>query len=554
MRSRLLAITTLFAMGLCILLAAPAQRRKKVDSRQPSDSRVHLLHSDRLYFDDRINRDAQFLVGNVQFEHDGTLMYCDSALFYEATNSFDAFGHVLMKQGDTLDLVGEELYYNGIDQLARVRYNVVLTHRDTKLFTDSLDYDRLYDLGYFFEGGKLLDGDNELTSDWGEYSPTTRNAIFNYNVRLQTPPMPEPPRTVLLSDTLYYNTLQKIAHVVGPSNIEHGGNHIYTELGYYNTTTDFSYLLQRSILQNGEKRLIGDSVVWDNQMHEGEAFGNAVYTDIGNKNMMTGEYCYYNDSTGYAEATDSAVLIDFSQKDTMWAHADTFKLFTHNINTDSVFRTLHGYRHFRAYRRDIQAVCDSMAYVSKDSCMTMYYDPILWMNEQQVLGEEIKAFFNDSTIDSVHIVRQALSVERMDSIHYNQIAGKMMYFYFLNGDIDHSVVEGNVMVNYYPLDDDSLMIGMNHTESTLMKIFMKERKVDHIWMPAATGTLYPIPLIPSKDLYLENFTWFDYVRPLDKMDIFNWRPKKAGTELKAIVRRKAPQQKLEDIKASDPPK
>lgn len=73
-------------------------------------------------------------------------------LFYEATNSFDAFGHVKMVQGDTLDLVGDMLLYNGLDQLARVRHNVVLTHRESKLYTDSLDYDRLYELGYFSKG------------------------------------------------------------------------------------------------------------------------------------------------------------------------------------------------------------------------------------------------------------------------------------------------------------------------------------------------------------------------------------------------------------------
>lgn len=88
---------------------------------------------------------------------------------------------------------------------------------------------------------------------------------------------------------------------------------------------------------------------------------------------------------------------------------------------------------------------------------------------------------------------------------------------------------------------------MNHTETTLLKIFMVDKKVDHIWMPAATGTMYPIPLIPADMLYLENFAWFDYVRPKDKDDIFVWIPKKEGLELKKSVQRKAPKQKLSDV-------
>ena len=130
-----------------------------------AESRVYLLHSDRLYFDSSVNREAQFLVGNVQFRHDDVLMWCDSALYYEASNSFDAFGNVRMTQGDTLSLTGDELYYNGLEKLAKVRYNVVLKHRDMTLYTDSLDYDRLYNVGYFFEGGHLVDKDNDLVSD-----------------------------------------------------------------------------------------------------------------------------------------------------------------------------------------------------------------------------------------------------------------------------------------------------------------------------------------------------------------------------------------------------
>ena len=528
-------------------MAVTPQRRTD-KNRPPSDSKVHLLHADRLFFDERKHRTAQFLVGHVQFSHDGALLYCDSALFYESTNSLDAFGHVLLNQGDTLMLNSEVLYYNGLDQLARARYDVVLEHGTTTIYTDSLDYDRLYDLGYFFEGGRLLDQGNELTSDWGEYSPATHEAVFNYNVRLVNPAPPAKPETVLISDTLHYNTLTAIAHIVGPSNIENGENHIYSELGYYYTQTNHSHLLDRSILTNNGKRLVGDSVVWNDDTSTAEAFGNVVYSDVVNKNMFTGEYCYYEDSTEYVMTTDRAVCIDYSQQDTMYAHADTFKVFTFNLDTDSTYRVIHAYHHMRAFRRDIQAVCDSMVYDTRDSILVMYRDPILWQAGQQQLGEEIQIFFNDSTIDSTLVLRQALSVERLDDTHYNQVSGHEMHSYFKNGEMYLSTSEGNVFVNYYPFDEDSIMVEMNHTETTLLKMFLTDRKVDRIWMPAATGTMYPIPLIPQDMLYLQNFEWFDYIRPLNKDDIFEWRPKKAGSELKESVRHAAPKQKLSDIK------
>lgn len=514
-----------------------------------SESRIYLLHSDRLFHDTQIDAKAQILVGNVQFRHDDVFMYCDSALFYEASNSLDAFGNVRMVQGDTVSLVGDVMYYDGLDKLARVRNNVVLIHGQMTLYTDSLDYDRLYNVGYFFEGGRIVTTDNEMTSDWGEYRPETKVAVFNYNVHMVSPAPPQQTRTTLLTDTLYYNTVTSVANARGPSTIDDGGCHIYTEFGYMNSKSNDLTLLMRSEMSNNGKKLIGDSIVWNSVDSIGEAFGNVVYTDLLNKNAMTGNYCYYDDRTGYSLGTDSACIIDFSQgADTMYMHADSIKMYSFNLKTDSAYRTMHAYNHVRMFRRDMQGVCDSLVYQTRDSMMIMYKDPIVWTGSQQLLGEEIQAFMNDSTIDSIYVLRQALSCERLDSLHYNQVAGHEMHSYMENGELKMTHVIGNVIVNYFPLDEDSLLIAMNHMESTEMKMFMGEnRRMKKIWMPAATGTFYPIPMIPGDVRFLENFQWFDYVRPLDPQDIFNWRGKSSGTELKKSVQRKAPLQNIKKI-------
>lgn len=516
------------------------------------ESRIFLLHSDRLYHDSQIDKKAQILVGNVQFQHEDIFMYCDSALFYESSNSLNAFGNVKMNQGDTLNLSGDILYYNGTDKLARVRNNVVLTHGDMTLYTDSLDYDRLYNVGYFFEGGHLITKDNDLTSDWGEYRPETKDAVFNFNVQMLSPAPPQSPQTTLLTDTLYYNTITSVANTRGPSTIDDGGCHIYTISGYMDSKTNNLTLLQRSEMSNNGKKLIADSIIWNSIDSIGEAFGNLIYTDVINQNAITGHYCYYNDKTGYSLGTDSICIKDFSQgPDTLYMHADSIKLFTHNIRTDSAYRTMHAYNHVRMYRKDIQGVCDSLVYLTKDSVIIMYKDPIIWTGEQQLLGEEIMAFTNDSTIDSIHVVRQALSCEYLDSIHYNQISGHEIRSYMNGGELEMTHVIGNAITNYFPFDEDSIMVAMNHIESTEMKMFMGEnRKVKKIWMPAATGTFYPIPLIPNNVRFLENFQWFDYIRPISPEDIFKWRSKTKGTELKKTTQRKIPLQKLNKIEAN----
>lgn len=173
----------LYLLGLvCILVSiasfdAYAQKgkaKRPVRRARTQDSRVYLVHADVLHYDQRLNADATILNGKVHFTHQGARLYCDSAYFYEASNSFEAFGHVRMYQGDTLSLVSDYAYYDGNEQMARVRYNVVLKHRKTVLYTDSLDFDRIYDNAYFFEGGKMIDGNTTLTSDWGSITRRRR--------------------------------------------------------------------------------------------------------------------------------------------------------------------------------------------------------------------------------------------------------------------------------------------------------------------------------------------------------------------------------------------
>ena len=552
-RHRWLLVGFLCLFGVCIVAQVrPAEPRlnsvdstMKVDKdtskvtqtadqqKQKKKTKVYLLHSDEAQADKLNHPDMQILIGNVRFRHDSMYMDCDSALLFEKTNSFEAFGNVKMRQGDTLFIDGDYLYYDGQTQIAQLRENVKMVNRNTTLLTDSLNYDRLYDLGYYFEGGTLMDEENVLTSDWGEYSPTTKQSVFNHDVKLVNP------KFVLTSDTLRYNTFSKVANILGPSNIVSDNNHIYSERGFYNTLSEQAELLDRSILTNQGKKLVGDSLFYDRKAGYGEAFDNVRMTDSINKNILTGDYCFYNELTDSAFATKRAIVIDYSQGDSLFLHGDTLQVVSYNLNTDSLYRLMKAYHKVRMYRVDVQGVCDSLVYNSKDSCLTMYRDPILWNEGQQLLGEEIKIYMNDSTIDWVHIINQTLTVEMKDSIHYNQVAGKEMKAYFIDGDMRHIEVIGNVQTAFYPEEKDITLTGFNTSEGILLHLFLKDRKMEKGKFDGkSNGTMYPMDQIPPDKLRLPTFAWFDYIRPLSKEDIFNWRSKRAGESLKPTTDRR----------------
>ncbi|WP_253946540.1 OstA-like protein [Palleniella intestinalis] len=526
-----------FVIGAIVGASGPKKRGRA--KKNSTDTRVYLQHANEFSYDMYGKHpDAQFVKGNVSFLHKGIVLTCDSALYFQQTNSFEAFGHVKMRQGDTLTLTSDYAYYDGNDEMAEVRHNVILTHRKTKLYCDSLNYDRIYSIGYFFEGGKLVDGETTLTSDWGQYSTADKQAVFYYDVRLKN-------KTSLTEgDTLYYDTRTSRAHVVGPSKITTKEDVIITEDGYYNSKNDQMELYSRSTINRNDGKVItADSLQHNSNTGISECFGNVEFDDSINKSAFRGDYVYYDENKGYGLATKRAIAMDYSQGDTLYLHGDTMRLFTYNINTDSVYRVMQCSPHVRAYRKDVQAVCDSMVMLSRDSVLIMYKDPILWSDGRQIVGEEIRAYMADSTIRFAHVIGQAFSIEQMpDTVHYNQISSKEMKTYFTDGRLRLNQAEGNVLTLYYAEDSaDSTLIGLNYLETDTMRMyFTPARKMDKIWACKHNGVMYPISQIPPDKYFLPGFAWFDYVRPLSKDDILEWRPKKEGMELKKEKRRQAP--------------
>lgn len=491
---------------------------KKTQTRQQPRV-IELKHTDTLSKRDNVS--YQVLRGNVWFYHNGANLYSDSAYYDETKNVFEAFSNVRMEQGDTIFLYGNYMHYDGNTQLVKVRENVRL-EKDTSvtLFTDSLNYDRVANIGYYFDGGMLVDSLNELTSYWGQFEPNTDMALFRDSVILTNP------QFVLYSDTLRYNTKTKVATFMSPTRIVSDSGIIYTSNGWYNTETEKSVLYDQSTIVNkeGNRTLRGDTMFYDKIGGFGEVFGNMYLQDTIKKVILQGNYGFYDQNTDYAMATDSAFAIEYSQPDSLYLHGDTLKL-----QTDSIYRIVKAYYGVRFYRADIQGVCDSMQFNSKDSVLHMYRDPVLWAQGNQLSGDTIDVFMNDSTIDYVHVKKYSFSIEQKDSIHYNQLKSRMLKVYFENQKARRVFAEGDVQSITYPEERDKSLTGIqNYLESTYLEIFIKDGGLEKLtaW-PAPDGYATPFHLLEAGKLRLEEFYWYDYLRPLDKDDIFRKVTKKS---------------------------
>lgn len=488
---------------------------------------VYLDHSNTLSFDEERIADAQILRGNVIFRHDDALMYCDSAYFYENSNSLDAFGHVRLIQGDTLHGFGDKLYYDGNTKLARLRRNVRLVHgregeNPTVLTTDSLNYDRAAAVAYYFHGGTVQDSLNTLVSVRGHYHPNTKQAIFSKEVVLTNP------NFVLTSDTLLYNTDTKIADIVSPTLIVYDKEtDIHTSLGWYNTDTEQSMLLDRSVVHHNDgKMMTGDTIYYDKKIGFGQVLGDMIMRDSTQKITLTGQYgqMYEEDSRGYA--TDSALMIDWSDSvHYTYIHADT--LFTEELHytdsalMDSTYRRARAHYGVRVYRDDMQMTCDSLVYLGSDSTIHLYTDPICWSENQQLSADSMVVFIVNGTVDHTIGNGNALCVMHDTLDLFNQMSGKEVVALLEDGEVKTVDTDGNALTIYYAKESDGSFVGMNTTESSHIRMFVEQQKIDHmLFTKETTGILYPMDQIPSGGDKLSTFFWADDIRPTSPWDVF----------------------------------
>ncbi|MDR0994991.1 MAG: hypothetical protein LBL81_01725 [Tannerella sp.] len=500
----------------CPFAQAEGQQQDSVPKKQTTH--VFLEHADSLNFDKRFNPDVQVLKGHVAFRHDSTFMYCDSAYFFQNSNSLEAFDHVRMEQGDTLFIFSHWLHYDGNTRLARLRDSVRMENRQVRLYTDSLNYDRNANIGYYFNGGRIVDEENTLLSVYGQYSPETKQAVFNDSVKLINP------KFTLSSDTLHYDTETKIATILGPSTIVSDSGTVHTSRGWYDTAKDVSLLLDRSEVVSGNRFLTGDSISYDKAHDFSEVFGNMVLRDTAQKIILKGQYGYYDGKKEFAFATDSALLVEYAQGDSLFLHADTLQMSTF----DSTYRRVKAYYGVRFFRTDVQGVCDSMLFNTRDSVLGLYKDPVVWNQSYQLYGDTILVFMNDTAADHARIYPTAFAAQQLDTAYYDQLKGNEMMAYFQGQSLRKVDVNGNAESIFYPIDKGG-MIGLNHTKSPYLSIWLKDDKLERIKLwPSSEGSLTPIPDLKPADKTLDGFFWLDYLRPKNRYDIYHWIKRKAG--------------------------
>jgi len=96
----------------CLLPALPLQAQKKI-KLEPGAEQLSGFKKDGITYTS--------VKGNVEFTHQDTRFFCDSAVLARRTNYLEAYGHVRILDGDSVTLTADKLFYDGNTRVARLR-------------------------------------------------------------------------------------------------------------------------------------------------------------------------------------------------------------------------------------------------------------------------------------------------------------------------------------------------------------------------------------------------------------------------------------------------
>lgn len=462
----------------------------------------------------------QRLIGHVKIRHDSAFFFCDSAYFYEKTNSFNAFQNVHIIVNDSVEIFSDLLHYDGNARFAEFFDNVRLMDDSTTLYTEYLTYDRNLHLAAYPDSATTVRGDKTLKSHYGYYRDRIKEFFFIKNVEVFSP------KYQMYTDTLFYNTSIEKMWFEGPTTIINKENILDGEHGYYLVNEDYVFLDKRPFMHNKTQWMRSDSIQYDRNIGLAKAFKQVDMIDTSYKVIMRGDYMELWEHRNLSFATDSAYAI-YYDKDSLFIHGDT--LFFHFDKEQEEIEKLIVRRNVRFYKSDMQGKCDTLSYLRADSTIRMRVNPVLWSKDSQLTSIDIDIKTNGKNIDWV-LQRGDAFIISQDSVEgFNQIKGPDIRSKFEDGSIHHVNVEGgNAETLYWIRDDEGGLIGIDVSKSTTMTIEMKDNSISVIkGYSDINETLFPESDLNESSRLLPGFKWHDEVRPTDKDDIF----RKTETEM-----------------------
>lgn len=496
-------------------LQAPSPAQPK--QVRPED-KVKIIHADEIKKSPEKYDGNQYFTGNVQIEHQGSILTADEVVLYNEENFVKAIGNTRLQNTDGSVITAGEMEYDANTQKGVARKNVVLTDPKQTIKTDILYYDRLANQAYFNTGGTISDGQNVTYAKVGTYFLNTRVVDLTGNVKIETP------QYTIEGPNIKQNQNTKIADFLGPTTITsktNPRNRIYTEKGTYKMDSKEAFLTKNSRIYYNEKILTGDDMYYNQISGFGKATGNVTLDDPIEKRYIKGGYGEIFEKKDSAMMTKNPYAVKVMEKDSIYFAAEKIISYQRPDTVDIKVKKsyLRAFKKARIYKSNAQGRADSIAFNETDGIMHMYTNPILWSGEKQVTGDKVEAYFNTKTedIDSLKVIGNAFAISKVDSLtlkdEFNQVKGKFMTVYYEKNAIKEARVVGNAQSIVYVDDTDQETkkperIGITLSTCGIIGALFEERALQIISCSiGAASDTYPMSMIEPSKRKFPDFNW-----------------------------------------------
>ncbi|SDE92955.1 OstA-like protein [Epilithonimonas hungarica] len=505
---------------------------KNSNTQTQTSKKVKHVHSDTAGVTPDKYEGNMVFSGNVQFEHQGSVLTADEVVFYQKENFLKAIGNVVLTTPDGNRITAEEMEYDGNTERGIARKNVVLTDPKQTIKTETLYYDKIPNTAYFNTGGTIYSNDGSVMY--------TRSATYYLNTKMIDfigRSNIETDKYTIVSDNIKQNQNTGVSDFTGPTTIRDKRNpinYVYTESGSYNSKTGESFLNKNSRIHNNGKILTGDKLYFNRNTGFGKGTGNVMLDDPQQKRFIKGGYGEIYEKKDSAMVTDKPYAVKILSKDSAYFSAEKFITFQKPDSTNALKKKsyLRAFRKVRIFKTNMQGRADSLSFNETDGEMHLMRKPILWMGVKQVTGDEIRVYSNPEKeiTDSIRVLGNAFAISKADSLNlkdeFNQIKSKNMIVYLNNNAIDSAKAVGNAQAITYADDTNEktkevTRIGVALSTCGEIVAQFLERRLEVIDCNIGANTdTYPMSKISKAERFFKDFNWNTKDRPQKWGDIF----------------------------------
>ena len=522
------ALTFIFLIGLLSTFQLNAQSKKQIE----------IKYAGKLTIDEDNYPGAKILTRDdaeqVHIEHGGANMWCDKAIHYSKDNFIEAYGNVVLKQGDTINMTSKYIEYSGITEFAYASGNVVMKDPNSTITSDTLYMDRTKQQAYYRSGGTVVkDSSGTITSKIGRYYMDLKKYQFVEDVVLVSD------STTIHSNYFDFYSDTGYAYLFGPSTITNPSSKTYCEKGFYDTENNVGYAVKKARIDYDNRIIEGDSLYFDNNSSFASATNHIKVTDTINKSVIKGHYAEVYKEKDSLFITKRAVAITVQEQDSVYIHADKIMVTGKPDN-----RIVKAYYNAKIFKTDLSGKSDSIHSDQKTGVTKLLNipslgsndkfaikrKPILWNLENQMTGDTIHLLSNKETekIDSLLVFDNAfiISKDTISKNGYNQIKGKRLVGLFNEeNQLKQVDVTKNAQSIFYARNDKQELIGIDKSKSGSITILFANGDIDeYTRFNQVDGDLFPESKFPEKERILKGFDWREEERLRTVDDLFKDDP------------------------------